>query len=118
MNSDKLKEATEFSNYRMTLSNQISILNAKTTQLLYYSVNGGTFYIDRPLISFVDTLINRGYSEAVLLDINDIPVRIGKLDEFFDKIMSRYFESVNEYHNEYEKIKKLRSVKKIVDLDV
>ena len=49
----KLQTALEFSNYRQTLNNQKEVLKAKTESLLSYSINGGTFTIDRELITFV-----------------------------------------------------------------
>ena len=53
----KLQTALEFSNYRQTLNNQKEVLKAKTESLLSYSINGGTFTIDRELITFVKVLI-------------------------------------------------------------
>ena len=82
-----------------------------------YSINGGTFQIDQVLISFVKTLLDQEHTEAVLLDIYNNPIKV-ELEEFLEEITSRYFEATNEYHAEYEKLKKSRKVHKLIDLDI
>ena len=56
--STRLTKALEFANYRVTLNNQQAQLKAKTQSLLSYSINGGTFTIDIPLITFCKQLID------------------------------------------------------------
>jgi hypothetical protein len=112
----KLQTALEFSNYRQTLNNQKEVLKAKTESLLSYSINGGTFTIDRELITFVKTLIDDKHTDAVLLDIYMHPIAVD-LPNFYSEIMSRYFEVTNDYYVEYEKIKKARKVSSVLDLN-
>tara|TARA_B110000444_G_scaffold257451_1_gene295871 strand:+ start:719 stop:1090 length:372 start_codon:yes stop_codon:yes gene_type:complete len=112
----KLQTALEFSNYRQTLNNQKEVLKAKTESLLSYSINGGTFTIDRELITFVKVLIDDKHTDAVLLDIYNHPIAID-LQNFYSEIMSRYFEVTNDYYVEYEKIKKARKVSSVLDLN-
>lgn len=115
--SSKLTKALEFANYRRTLNVQHNNLKAKVQTLLSYSINGGTFQIDQVLISFVKTLLDQEHTKAVLLDIYNNPIQI-ELEEFLEEITSRYFEATNEYHAEYEKLKKSRKVHKLIDLDI
>lgn len=115
--SSKLTKALEFANYRRTLNVQHNNLKAKVQTLLSYSINGGTFQIDQVLISFVKTLLDQEHTEAVLLDIYNNPIKV-ELEEFLEEITSRYFEATNEYHAEYEKLKKSRKVHKLIDLDI
>lgn len=112
----KLQTALEFSNYRQTLNNQKEVLKAKTESLLSYSINGGTFTIDRELITFVKVLIDDKHTDAVLLDIYNHPIAID-LSNFYAEIMSRYFEVTNDYYVEYEKIRKARKVSSVLDLN-
>ena len=91
--STRLTKALEFANYRTTLNNQQSQLKAKIQSQLSYSINGGSFTINRELITFVKLLIDDGEKEAVLLDI------------------------YNDYYAEYEKLRKARKVHKILDLN-
>ena len=111
----RLTKALEFANYRITLNNQLSALKAKTQSLLSYSINGGTFSIDPALITFCKQMLDQGTIDIVLLDIYQNPIRVS-LAEFVDEITSRYFEVTNDYHVEYEKLKKARQVSKILDL--
>lgn len=114
MDSDKLSKALDFSNHRMTLSNQIRLLKSKMQTLRHFSINGGTFYIDRELISFCKMLIDLEYEEVILLDINELPIEIKDLESFLRDIISRYFEAVNEYSYEYQAIRKSRSPAEII----
>ncbi|MDA8897410.1 hypothetical protein N9I83_00075 [bacterium] len=112
----KLQTALEFSNYRQTLNNQKEVLKAKTESLLSYSINGGTFTIDRELITFVKVLIDDKHNDAILLDIYNHPIAID-LQNFYSEIMSRYFEVTNDYYVEYENIRKARKVSSVLDLN-
>jgi len=113
--SAKLTKALEFANYRTTLNNQQDALRAKVTSLLSYSVNGGTFTIDQSLIAFVKLLIDDKMKEAVLLDIYNNPINV-ELAKFYTEIKSRYFEAMNDYHAQYQTLKRARKVSRIVDI--
>jgi hypothetical protein len=114
-----LEKALEFAKYRATINNQHTALKAKTEALLSYSVNGGTFTIDRELISFVHCYCTDGKGKAlVMLDIYNNPIKIDDLPEFLSEITSRYAEVTNDYHAEYQKLRKARKVHKVLDLNV
>ena len=112
--SIRLSKALEFANYRVTLNNQGSAL--KTQNLLSYSLNGGTFTIDLPLLTFCKQLIDLEHTEAVLLDSYTNPIKV-ELKEFYEEILSRWFEVTNDYYVEYEKLRKARKVHKVIDLN-
>ena len=114
--STRLTKALEFANYRVTLNNQQAQLKAKTQSLLSYSINGGTFTIDIPLITFCKQLIDDGQKDVVLLDIHNNPIKV-EVEQFYEEIQSRYFEVTNDYYAEYEKLRKSRKVHKILDLN-
>jgi hypothetical protein len=114
--STRLTKALEFTNYRVTLNNQKNQLKAKTQSLLSYSINGGSFTIDIPLITFCKQLLDEGQKEVVLLDIYKNPIKVD-IEKFYDEIHSRYFEVTNEYYAEYEKLRQSRKVHKILDLN-
>ena len=114
--STRLTKALEFANYRTTLNNQQAQLKAKTQSLLSYSINGGTFTIDIPLITFCKQLLDEGQKQVVLLDIYNNPIQI-EIESFYEEIQSRYFEVTNDYYAEYEKLRKSRKVHKVLDLN-
>jgi hypothetical protein len=114
---DRLKNALDFSNYRQTLSIQRKSLKERMQGKLTYGFNGGIFKIDQTLLSFVSILCTEGRTRGVvLLDINENPILIENLEVFKTEIFDRFFTVSFEYQEEYNKIKKSRSVEKLVDL--
>lgn len=112
---EQLKKALEFANYKQTFSIQRKSLKEKIDAKLTYGFNGGLFRIDRTLLTFVNMLIDSGRtSGVVLLDCNDNPVLVDNLEEFKNEIFSRYFEATNEYFEQYQALKKSRSVEKLL----
>lgn len=108
-----LKDALDFSNYNQTLSIQRRVLKEKFNAQVTFGYNGGIFLIDRSLIVFVDMMINNKRSDIVLVDMNGNPVLIDDLEKFKLDILDRYFTASYEYHNEYRKIKKSRTVESL-----
>lgn len=115
--NDRLKQALDFANYQQTLSIQRKSLKEKIKSKLTYGHNGGIFYIDRDLINFVELLCNNGRtSGVVLLDLNDTPILIEDVELFKTNIFGRYFEATNEYYEQFQQLKKSRSVEKLINL--
>ena len=113
---DEIQKALEFSNYRQTLSVQRKTLKEKIDAKLTYGFNGGIFKIDRELLNFVEMLIYKDRSEnVVILDVNENPVLVENLVDFREEIFDRYFSATFEYHEEYQKIKKSRSVEALMN---
>jgi hypothetical protein len=114
---DRLKQALDFANYHQSLAIQRKTLKEKMSAKLTYGFNGGIFKIDRTLLSFVSILCSQGRTNnVVLLDSNENPILIENLQSFKDEIFDRYFTVTFEYQEEYNKIKKSRSIEKLIDL--
>lgn len=114
---EQLKKALEFSNYRQTLSIQRKLLKEKLESKLTFGYSGGIFHINQNLICFVQLCIDQGRVNGIpLIDLNGNPVLVEDLQKFKDEIFDRYFSATFEYLNEYEKLKKSRTVEKLVDL--
>ena len=112
----RLQKSLDFANYQQTFSVQKKVLKEKTEAKLTYGINGGLFYIDQSLLTFVEMLCNKGrVTGIVLLDSNENPILIDNLENFRDEILSRYFETTNEYLDQYQKLKKSRSVEKLLE---
>jgi|TARA_B100002019_G_C21153426_1_gene539439 hypothetical protein len=112
---EEYKNAMEFSKYRQTLAIQRKTLKEKIDAKLTYGFNGGIFKIDRNLLNFVEMLIYKDRSEnVVVLDANENPILVEDLVKFRDEIFDRYFSASFEYYEEYQKIKKSRSVESLV----
>lgn len=113
---EQLAKVLDFANYQQTFSIQKKILKERSEAKLTYGINGGIFRIDRDLLTFVEILIIKGRTHAVvLLDINQNPILIDDLTAFRDQIFDRYFQVTNEYFEHYQNIKKSRSVEKLLD---
>lgn len=114
---DILKKSLDFSNFQASLSTQRKILKEKLDAGLTIGYSGGIFKIDSSLITFVQFFIDQQRTSGIpIIDSNGNPVLIDDLQDFKEKILDRYFSSVFEYQEKYEKIKKTRSVEKLLDL--
>lgn len=111
----RLKQALEFSNYMVTLSNQKRILLEQYQNDLTCYVNGGEFKASQQLISFCQSLLYLHQTDAVLIDDNNLPIEIKNLAEFTSSIINVYVSASNKYLTEYNKLKKNRTVAGIVD---
>jgi len=114
--SQRLEKALDFSNTMKTFNLNKNNLKVKTQNLLSYSTAGGSFTVDQSLISFMNFVVSSGKTEITLLDKNDIPVRIEDTEKFLDEISSLYFEVVNDYYNEYQKLRSSRKIEKVLEI--
>jgi hypothetical protein len=114
---ERLAKALDFSNYMLTLNNQKRLLSEKYQQDLIHFYNGSQFTISRELITFVSTMVNASQDEVVIADDNNIPCLVEDLSMFYEEIINKYTTASNDYHSEYLKLKKNRSVEKLVDYD-
>tara|TARA_B100000953_G_scaffold75630_1_gene61116 strand:+ start:268 stop:651 length:384 start_codon:yes stop_codon:yes gene_type:complete len=113
---ERLEKALDFSNTMKTFNLNKNNLKVKTQNLLSYSTAGGSFAVNQSLISFMNFVVSSGKTEITLLDKNDIPVRIEDTEKFLDEISSLYFEVVNDYYNEYQKLRSSRKIEKVLEI--
>jgi hypothetical protein len=114
---ERIEKAFAVANYMSTLSNQRRIILEEYNQKLVYYTNGASFKITPELITFTKTVLDLGYNEDVaFVDINNFPVIINDVQEFFDKISLIYFESTNAYAAKYAELKSKRKISDIVEL--
>ena len=66
-------------------------------------------------IIIIGNFLSQGKTAMVVLDNNQTPVDIEDLQEFYDQITTRWFESVNEYHRQHTELANKRKVHKLVD---
>lgn len=114
---EKIKQAFETAEYMAVLSSQKNILKEEFNQSLIYYQNGGSFTISKEFLSFVKLLLDSNQQEnVVLIDDNNIPISIENLKDFFDNVLSKYIESVNEYYTKYNLLVKNRKLESIIDI--
>ena len=112
---ERLENALEFANYRITLGNQKRTLKQRTQVLQTVHYAKGVFYADSKTISFVKTLHDMGKKDAILIDTKENPIQIYNLNEFLETLVSAYTEASNAYKVQAEKIKKARNIKSLMD---
>ena len=112
----RLEKALDFSNTMKTFNINKNNLKVKTQNLLSYSTAGGSFTVDQSLISFMNFVVSSGKTEISLLDKNDIPIHIEDTEKFLSEVSSLYFEVVNDYYNEYQKLRSSRKIEKVLEI--
>jgi hypothetical protein len=112
-----LEKALETANLMTTLANQKRALKEEYEQSLFYFYKGGTFKATRETISFVQSLINMGYIENIIVvDDNNLPINIENLKIFLENLLDLYTQAANTYFTKYEAVKKSRNITSILDL--
>ena len=114
---ERIEKAYDVANYMATLSNQKRVIKEELNQKSVYYINGGSFKIDRELISFTKTIIELGHTnDVVFLDTNHMPIVIADVQSFLNDIISVYFEALNEYSAKVTEIKSKRKLTDIIAL--
>lgn len=113
---ERLAKALDFSNTMQTFNLAKNNLKVKTQNLLSHSTNGGTFRVSQELIAFVNMAVVSGKTSLILLDKNDIPIQIDDTEKFLEDINSLYFEVINEYYNDYQKLRSSRKIEKVLEI--
>ena len=111
---ERLKKALDFSNYSLTISNQKKNLKNRLNQMLLVHHDNGVFVAAPTTINFVGSLSQSG-STAVFLDTKENPIRVNDLIAFKIKLETAYTDAMLEYEVEFNKIKKLRSLDKLME---
>lgn len=112
---DRLEKALEHSNYSITIANQKKNLKNRFQQQLLVHYQSGVFCADQQTISFVTTMYNEG-SSLVVLDTKENPIDITNVEEFITKLRTAYTVASREYVEEFNKIKRLRKIDKLMEL--
>lgn len=115
---ERLEKALDFSNYMVTLNSQKRVLKERFREQTVFYHLGGQFTVNKQLMTFVSMLVEQGNDEdIVLVDDNETPIMVKDLTDFQSEILNTYFTAANEYHAEYEKLRKNRSVEKLVEYE-
>jgi hypothetical protein len=113
---ERLKKALDIGNYMVTFNNQKRLIKDKFYEDLIYYDSGSQFVVTQNLITFVKFLIENGYNtDIVLVDENDIPVKINCLETFYQNILDVYFRATNSYIDSYESLKNSRSIERLIN---
>jgi hypothetical protein len=115
---ERLEKALSIANAMVTFNNQKELLKQDYKDSCLYHENGYRFTISRELINFLSSLIHAEILEdVVILDDFENPYMISNVKDFYKNIFNIYTESSNKYYHEFVKLKKNRSIEKIIGLD-
>ena len=109
---ESIEKALEFSNYQKTLQIQKDNLKLRLEHMLVFKFENNIFKCNVELINLVNSYESEDY--IIIEDCNNNPVKINDLHTFKFELKYVYYKAYDEYYDEYEKLKKARSVKKIV----
>ncbi len=113
---ENLEKAFELATSLVSISNQKRVLLEELEQSLLYFYNGGTFKIDKDLISFLSVLKSLNNETCVLLDSNKLPIEIEDVTTFLMSIIDQYSRATNSYFTRYQELKNNRNLESILDL--
>ena len=113
---DRLKNALDFSNYRLVLENQKNSLKLISEQSLHIMHSGQKIIIDQVLISFLNALKQAKQTEVTILDAHDNPVKIDNISNILTSCIEKYNSAMNVWNTKFSKIKKARNMEKLLDV--
>lgn len=113
---ERLERALAFSNYSVTVNNQKANLKNRLHQVQIVHHGGGVFKANHETIAFVKTLIDLENADAIILDSKENTIPIKDLNLFLEKLVTAYKDGIEEYDREMQKLKRSRSVNKIMDM--
>lgn len=112
----RLKEAIEYSNYRLTLATHKKNIRLRAEAIQLVSDSGGMFRASEQLILWLDYLIRNGTDQYVLNDSNDQPILVKDIPSLHKKLADGHAKAMNLLHAENEKIKRARTIAKVADI--
>ena len=104
MDIEKLKAQSDLA-HNISIEKKTALEKMHSRQTLVY--NNQIFKANPETIVLVKTLKEHNLGKSIyLLDANNNPCEIQDSDDFLNRIIARYQEAVNEYHQHYSKFKK------------
>ena len=110
---DKVAQALEQAKNITLFASQKQYLLAKFKSNSDVAENGGIFSVTAELIAYVKTMIELGHQSIILLDINSNPIKIADPKQFLSKMIDRYSDAINQYHIDFEKLRRSRTLDKL-----
>lgn len=114
---ERLEKALDYSNFRTILSTRQENLKLLMNNKLMLPYENGLFKIDQQLISFIGTLLNANEKEFIFIDVNDIPILIKDIGDFYHLAIEKYKKTLEQYYQSYQKLNEAREIRKVIDWD-
>ena len=111
----RLENALDFANFRMILSTRQKNLKRLFDNKLLFHYNSGIFKATPEFLAFVHYFVENDYAQFIFIDQNDTPIKIDNISEFFKIALDKYYISVYQYYDSYQKLIEARDIRKAVD---
>jgi len=111
--SDKVAEALAQAKNITLFASQKQYLLAKFKSNTDVAENGGIFSVTAELIAYVKLMTELGHCSIILLDINSNPIKIVDSGHFLTKMIDCYSDAINQYHIDFEKLRRSRTLDKL-----
>jgi len=113
MDTEKVKDHVRL---RFDHAVQKKIVRERMQQKMVIACDGGLFKITPELITFMDSIYHTltPTKELIIEDLNGNPIKIEDPGAFHHDCKERYREVMNEWHMEYERMKRVRKVENLV----
>ncbi len=99
-------------NYRHTLNLKRKFLFEKFLDNNIVAKNGGLFVINENFLCF---LFQIKETTQYILDMNNNPILIDNIQEFYTESYNQYFKSLKEFAEESENLKQQRTIQDLVN---
>ena len=106
----QIEQALSFAQYQATLNHQRQLLKEKFESDTILAYGGGLFKITQEWLGGFDK------DCKWVLDINNNPISIDSPNELFDMAKETYSAAIATYGEEYQKLRRQRSVRSLTDL--
>tara|TARA_B110000503_G_C7058415_1_gene375537 strand:- start:372 stop:713 length:342 start_codon:yes stop_codon:yes gene_type:complete len=106
----QLEQALSFAQYQSTLNQQRRLLREQFESDTTLAYNGGLFKVTQEWIGSIDL------EAKWVLDMNGNPINIDDAADLKSMATTAYREALTKYGEEYQKLRRQRSVRSLTDL--
>ena len=101
----------QFARQRLDINRQRLALKEQQEQRLTVVYNGGLFLVDIALIAFLASWGTK--FQLYLKDSYDNPIYIDDAEVLLELCRTKWYEVMNDWHNQYEELKKVRRISQL-----
>ena len=101
----------QFTRQRLDINRQRLALKEQQEQRLTVVYNGGLFLVDLVLMGFLASWDTK--FQLYLKDSYDNPIYIDNVKVLLDLCRTKWSEVMNDWHNQYEELKKVRRINQL-----
>lgn len=113
---DDLEDILSYRNTMRTFNLNKKVMQDKVSSILIHYENGGSFDITQELIGFLNYAVQNNKTSIVVLDRNNLPIKINDISKLLETISSKYFEAINDFYIQYEQLRSSSNIKVALEI--